>query len=75
MPEQTSLKILGHQLGIDFEQDPLPVIIDKLAESDVATFRLSLKPGILMCLVFEAEGCKRINDALDAYLQALDKGK
>lgn len=73
MAKLDPLKILECQLGVDFERDTFPVVLDKLSASGMTTFRLNWKPDMVVCMAFEAEGIKRLNDALDVYLETLDQ--
>lgn len=68
-----TLKILECQLGIDFEHDTFPVVLEKLAASGMTAFRLNWTPDIALCMVFDASGSKALNDALDVYLNDLER--
>lgn len=67
------IKILGSQLGIDFEQETFSAVIHKLAASGMSTFRLNWQHGMFVCMCFDEKACKALNNALDCYLENLEK--
>lgn len=68
-----SLKFLEAALDIDFEKDPFPAVIDKLASARMTSFRLNWKPDVMLCVVFEENMCKAMNKALDVCLKELEE--
>ncbi len=72
MTKLVPLKLLECQLGIDFEHEAFSVVIEKLAVSGMTTFRLNLQPDVSICMAFDEEVSKMLNDALDSYLVKLE---
>lgn len=72
MEKLDPLKFLECQLDIDFEHEAFPVVIEKLAASGMNTFRLNLQPDLTICMAFDEEASKMLNDSLDGYLLKLE---
>ena len=72
MEKLDPLKFLECQLDIDFEHEAFPVVIEKLAASGMNTFRLNWQPDVTICMAFDEDACKMLNDALDGYLVKLE---
>ena len=72
MEKLDPLKFLECQLGIDFEHEAFPVVIEKLAASGMTSFRLNWKTDVTICMAFDEDASKMLNDALDCYLLKLE---
>ena len=72
MEKLDPLKFLDCQLGIDFEHEAFPVVIEKLAASGMTTFRLTWQPDVTICMAFDEDGCRALNKALDGFLEKLE---
>ncbi len=72
MEKLNPFRLLECQLDIDFEHEAFPVVIEKLATSGMTIFRLNWLSDVSICIAFEAESSKILNDALDGYLEKLE---
>ena len=72
MEKLDPLKFLECQLDIDFEHESFLAIIDKLAASGMTAFLLNWKLDVTICMAFDDETSKVLNDTLDAYLDKLE---
>ena len=72
MEKLDPLKFLECQLDIDFEHEAFPQVIEKLAASGMTAFRMNWQPDVTICMAFDEDASKMLNDALDCYLLKLE---
>ena len=68
MDTLASQKFLECQLDIDFEHEAFLVVIEKLESSGMTTFRLNWQRNVTMCMGFDEDASKMLNEAMDGYL-------
>ena len=61
-------------MDIDPRKDTFIETLDKLEASGHSTFRVIPKPGCVVCVIFNQDAAKAVNDALEAWFDGRESG-